>query len=745
MTRGSGVHPGTTEGDVTMSRGASRVFALWAVGLALLTGAARAGEAEPDILIADFEDADYGDWKTEGEAFGAGPARGTLPNQMEVSGFEGAGLVNSFFNGDGTTGTLTSPPFEIQRDYIAFLIGGGMHPGETCINLIVGGKTVRTATGPNDKPGGTERLEWHSWDVSDLRGKQAVLQIVDTHTGGWGHINVDHIVQANRSIGTQENARELAITEDYLSFQFGAGQGSRCRVSLTVDGKVVRHTVGQDRAEPYWLTWDVSRLKGMTGTLNITEVTLGEHRIGDTVHHDGEVRGALFVTDRLYEETYRPQFHFTPRENWTNDPNGLVYYDGEYHLFFQHNPEGINWGNMTWGHAVSPDLVHWTQLDHAIYPDEHGTIFSGSAVFDSENTSGFQSGPHPPLVCVYTYAGEFGTPKRPFTQAIAYSTDRGRTFTKYEGNPVVENLGPGNRDPKVFWHRPTQKWVMVLYVGTRGHFVILGSNDLKTWERLSDITFPDGHECPELFELPIDGDPDNTRWILWEGGGRHRIGRFDGVTFTPESDVLPSEWGRNCYAGQTWNDVPDGRRIFIAWMNGGSYPGMPFNQQMTFPRVFSLRSTAAGPRLYALPVAEIETSRESRGHWEGEPLEPGANLLEDLEGELWDIDAVLRPQNGARVVLNVRGTPIVYNAAEATLSCMDKSAAVPLEDGVLALRVLVDRTSIEVFANEGRVVMSFCFLPDPLDKTLALTCEENAVNINRLDVYEVQSTWPKTP
>ncbi|HPA04637.1 MAG TPA: glycoside hydrolase family 32 protein [Candidatus Hydrogenedentes bacterium] len=723
----------------------NRVCPAAVVFFVLFLAGARAGEPGPDILIADFEGADYGAWTVEGEAFGPGPARGTLPNQMEVSGFEGQGLVNSFFNGDGATGMLTSPPFRLERDYLAFLIGGGMHPGETCINLLVNGEVVRTATGPNDKAGGTERLDWFSWDVSGLRGQTAIIRIVDAHTGGWGHINIDHIVQSERSIGTEETTRELAITEDYLSIEFGAEQGGRCQASLRVDGQLVRHAVGQNRNEPYWLTWDVSRLKGQNGTLSIIEVTRGAHRIADTVRHDGEVRGVLYVTDRLYEESYRPQFHFTPKTNWTNDPNGLVHYDGEYHLFFQHNPEGINWGNMTWGHAVSPDLMHWTQLDHAIHPDEYGTIFSGSAVVDAENTSGFQAGPHPPLVAVFTYAGEFGTPKRPYTQAIAYSNDRGRTFTKYAGNPVVENLGPGNRDPKVFWHAPAAKWVMVLYAGTRNDFVLLGSPDLKTWERLSNITFPEGHECPELFELPVDGDPANTRWVLWEAAGRHLIGRFDGVTFTPETEVLTSEWGRNCYAGQTYNNAPGGRRIFIAWMSGGNYPGMPFNQQMTFPREFTLRSTGDGPRLFARPIAEIETIREARGHWADAALEPGANPLKELKGDLWDIDAVLRPADGARVALTVRGTPIVYDAAKATLSCLDTSADVPLQDGALSLRVLVDRTSIEIFANDGRVVMSYCFLPDLLDSSLALTCEEGSARIGRMDVYAVRPTWPRTP
>ena len=160
-----------------------------------------------------------------------------------------------------------------------------------------------------------------------------------------------------------------------------------------------------------------------------------------------------------YKETYRPQFHFTPKTNWTNDPNGLIHYKGEYHLFFQHNPSGIDWGNMTWGHAVSRDLVHWKQLPHAIYPDELGTIFSGSGVVDWKNTGGFQTGDEAVLVNFYTSAGNHAPEPVPFTQSIAYSNDRGRSWIKYEGNPVIEHIVASNRDPKVIWHEPTEKWV----------------------------------------------------------------------------------------------------------------------------------------------------------------------------------------------------------------------------------------------------------------------------------------------
>ena len=270
--------------------------------------------------------------------------------------------------------------------------------------------------------------------------------------------------------------------------------------------------------------------------------------------------------DTGFDQRYRPQFHFTPTRNWTNDPNGCVYFDGEYHLFFQHNPEGVQWGNMTWGHAVSTDLVHWKEIAHAIRPDELGTIFSGSAAIDWKNTSGFQDGDIPPMVAAYTCAGRHVEPPRPFTQAIAYSTDRGRTFTKHVGNPVIPSVTGGtDRDPKILWHEPTQKWVMVLYL-TEGEkrLGFLTSMDLKTWTQVSEVA--GFHECPDLFELALDGDAMNTRWVLLGADAKYLIGHFDGVKFTTQSGKHLGDHGANFYASQTFNDVPpeDGRRIQIA-------------------------------------------------------------------------------------------------------------------------------------------------------------------------------------
>jgi protein-L-isoaspartate(D-aspartate) O-methyltransferase len=448
--------------------------------------------------------------------------------------------------------------------------------------------------------------------------------------------------------------------------------------------------------------------------------------------------------DSLYNETHRPQFHFTPKKNWTNDPNGLVYYRGEYHLFFQHNPKGIKWGNMTWGHAISPDLVHWEELAPAIEPDELGTIFSGSAVVDWKNTAGFQTGDENVLVAIYTSAGAHVSPLKPFTQSIACSNDRGRTWIKYEGNPVLGNIKGSNRDPKVIWHEPTEKWVMALFIDGND-YVLFGSPDLKRWEHLSDIHFPGTSECPDIFELPVDGDPDDTRWVFWGANGSYLIGTFDGVTFKRESDVLQAELGANGYAAQTYSDIPqeDGRRIQISWMNGGKYPAMPFNQQMSFPVELTLRTFPEGIRVCRQPIMEIECLHDRVQTWEDCPLMAGQNLIPETDCELFDIRAEIEPGDTDVFGLFVRGLDLRYNVNDRTITFLGKTAILEPVDGRIALRLLIDRTSLEVFGNRGKVSMSFCFLPEAADHNLEVYTQGGTANVVSLTVHELRSAFAR--
>ena len=442
-----------------------------------------------------------------------------------------------------------------------------------------------------------------------------------------------------------------------------------------------------------------------------------------------------------YKEAHRPQFHFTPKTNWTNDPNGLIYYKGEYHLFFQHNPFGIDWGNMTWGHAVSPDLVHWKQLPHAIHPDELGTIFSGSGVVDWQNTGGFQTGDESVLVNFYTAAGSHAPKEVPFTQSIAYSNDRGRSWTKYEGNPVIEHIVGSNRDPKVIWHEPTQKWVMALYLD-QNDYALFGSTNLKEWTRLSDLQIPDT-ECPDIFELPVDGDPDNTKWVFWGAAGKYYVGNFDGTTFTPEGDAHRSDYGANFYAAQTWSDVPEsnGRRIQIAWMSGSKPPDMPFNQQMSFPCELTLQTTSGGIRLHREPVVEIENIHAYTHAWSDLALKPGEDPLAGLTGELFDIRAEIALNDAAAVGFKIRGQDIRYDVAEQQLTFLERSGPLAPQDGKISLQILVDRISIEAFGNGGKLSMTSYFLPDLNNAGIGMYTDGGAATLVSLKVHELKSSW----
>ncbi|MCX7597284.1 MAG: glycoside hydrolase family 32 protein, partial [Armatimonadetes bacterium] len=630
---------------------------LRSAGLALSLAATMSGthaNADDTIIIADFEGETYGAWRAEGEAFGPGPARGTLPNQMPVSGFLGRGLVNSFYGGDGTTGKLTSPPFVIQRRYINFVIGCGKWPGQTCINLVVDGRVVRTATGPNDKPGGSERLHWESWDVAEFLGKEPVVEILDMATGGWGHINVDHIVQSNTKLEEVEVTMKLQLTKPWLHFPVKNGAQMR-RIAVQIEGGPVREfdiELAEEGEPDWWAVMDVSGFRGKSAIIRAS--LLNTHAdAGKKITQDDDLKEA----DLFYREPHRPQFHFSPRRGWTNDPNGLVYYDGEYHLFFQHNPYGKKWGNMHWGHAVSRDLVHWEELPVALYPDDLGTCFSGSAVVDFRNTSGLKQGAEAPIVCIYTAAGN------PFTQCIAYSNDRGRTWHKYGDNPVLPHIVGENRDPKVIWYGPEQKWVMALYLDGND-FGLFESRDLKSWQRLCDVSIPGTSECPELFEMPLDTDRNSTRWIFYGGNGNYLGGRFDGHVFTPESGPHRFSWGNCFYASQTFNNLPpeDDRRIQIAWGTVEN-PDPQYNQQMLFPVELTLRTTEDGPRLFAWPVREIEKIHGDGWRWEKLPVGPGETRLAGAEGELFDIIAELHVGTAAEVGIVARGTTLTYNAA----------------------------------------------------------------------------------
>lgn len=705
----------------------------------------RDAHAADDIVIADFEGQDYGAWKTTGNAFGPGPAQGKLAGQMPVDGFQGHGLVNSFFGGDDSTGTLTSTEFRVERKFIGFLIGGGKNETKLALQLLIDGSVVRSATGSNDKPGGSETLEASCWDVTELIGKTAVLRIVDDAKGGWGHINVDHVFQSDtRPAGLLTDVeRQFVANSRYLHLPIRNGATKR-NVSLFVDGKlVVRNEIeladcDANNQVDWWAPMDISTWKGKSITVRVDKLADTSNALKEIEQSD-----ELKQVDDLYNEPMRGQFHFSPRRGWNNDPNGMVYFNGEYHLFFQHNPYGWAWGNMHWGHAVSKDMVHWQEIRDQLLPDEMGPMFSGSAVVDWNNTSGFGSKEKPPLVLIYTAAGN------PTVQGIAYSTD-GRNFTKFDGNPILKEITSGNRDPKVIWHEPTKRWVMVLYVELNGKHTVhfFTSPNLREWS-LASVTEGDApggrylFECPDFFELPVDGDVSQKKWVLLAADSNYAVGSFDGQRFAPEHSRLTGQLGRGFYAPQTFSDIPasDGRRIQIGWWQTETR-GMSFNQSMTIPLELQLINTAAGPRMTWTPIRELQSLRMKSHQFEPMTLKPGMpNPLDATRSELVEIRTEFDPGDASEVVFNVRDVMVVYLPKTEQLRVDDRVVSAPLRDGKQRLTIFCDRTGVEVFASDGLCYVPLPFNTKPDNKRLFFEVRGGEAKVLSLEVHELKSAW----
>ncbi len=575
------------------------------------------------------------------------------------------------------TGRLTSPEFVIGRDFINLLMGGGWYPGRTSVDLLIGDETVYSDTG---------------------------------NGFGFGIHQSDYLLE--------------------------------------------------------WFTWDVRAYAGKKARIRLVD--------------DFDFPTACILVDRIvqsdirkvhpvdltpYHETYRPQFHFTAEKGWINDPCGLFLYDGLYHLCFQHTShdeiESALFSPVVWGHAVSSDLVHWRQQDDAIRCDESfhwpeypclalasdagkpsGHIMSGSSIVDFDNEAGLQQGEQPAILSFYTYPGDSVC-----GQCMAYSTDGGHTWKKYDRNPVLPGPGVADRDPRVFKYGDT--WYMALSHAWGPHvdrtqFTIhlYESDNLTRWTHLGEIpSSVDFCECPDLFPMPVDGDPENLKWVLVAGDGKYQVGRFDGKMFHHETGPYQGDFGHNHLATQTWFDGR--RRIQIAWMSrSGRYRHMPFNQQLTFPRELTLRSSPEGPILFRTPAREIDSIRKKTHRWADMDVLPGPNPLSAVSGDLFDIQMELEADEAAVFGLTVRGTEMRFDVSEKAMYCLGLDMPLHMAGGRIRLRILVDRASLEIFANGGQATMTTCFLPRSDELPLCLFTLAGSCRAVTLEVHELRSAWP---
>ncbi|MEM9326763.1 MAG: glycoside hydrolase family 32 protein, partial [Bacteroidota bacterium] len=504
---------------------------------------------------------------------------------------------------------------------------------------------------------------------------------------------------------------------------------------------------------------------------------------GNEQETESEVSRAAFLpVDSTYANPYRPQFHFSPRSQWMNDPNGMVYFQGEYHLFYQYYPDSTVWGPMHWGHAVSRDLVHWEHLPIALNPDSLGYIFSGSAVVDWKNTTGFGSVNEPPLIAIYTYHHPETTLQ---TQAIAYSTDRGRNWTKYDHNPVLPNSGIKDfRDPKVFWHEPSSQWIMILAEASQ--VGLYGSLDLKSWEPLSKFGQYDGNhggvwECPDLFQLSDAGV--NSRWVMivsiGSGGpaggsaSQYFIGDFDGKEFRNDYGADQEMWldyGKDNYAGVTWSDVDpnDGRRIFLGWMSNWQYatkvPTESWRSAMTLPREMVLYQTREGYRVASRPVQEVYqlridttvvNSKLLSGSADWSEVYPSDSTLLNFELTLSDVSNTgfgweLLFENELEEYISLgfdqeSNQFFIDRTESGDHSFSEDFSGIQYAKRIsgqsqMSLSIWIDRSSIEVFADNGTVVMTDLFFPTlPFDRWTLESGDQSLAVEGR--IHQLSSIW----
>ncbi len=461
-------------------------------------------------------------------------------------------------------------------------------------------------------------------------------------------------------------------------------------------------------------------------------------------------------------DRYRPRLHYTPARNWMNDPNGLVYHQDLYHLFYQHNPFGSTWGNMSWGHATSADLLTWTEQPVAIPCDDKEAIFSGSAVVDTNNSSGLGDGTTPPMVAIFTSAfTEDSARPRIQAQSLAYSLDEGRSWSKYAGNPVLDRGSANFRDPKVFWHGDAAGgyWVMVAVEAKEQRVLLYRSADLIVWEFLSDFTLEDAGpgewECPDLFELPIDGDPENTAWVLilstnpggiaGGSGTRYFIGNFDGVRFAEEPSTRRSgsrwldgpwlDWGRDYYAAVSFSGLPH-RRIMLGWMSNWEYaattPTGAWRSAMALPREVTLRSVNGRTRLVQTPIAPAVTETTRAADAIGGTPASSSTVIATVhrrdacrvrlsgpapkQGKL-GLGFLTDDGDSATIVLDLTAGEIRLDRTRSGLVDFHTSFAsierAPLEvsDSQISLEIYIDACSLEVFAQDGLTTMTNLVFP----------------------------------
>lgn len=585
-------------------------------------------------------------------------------------------------------------------------------------------------------------------------------------------LGMTSVVQADsswtiRHLVCEQNIVSLDVTEDYLllPIQDDAPEGKICVVKDNEQkGTLMNVRLARERVDSY-VPFALSAYKGQHISIEIQGVP-------ETALCWKELKlsGSFEMVNK---ESFRPVYHHTPAYGWMNDPNGMFYKDGVYHLYFQYNPYGAVWGNMHWGHSTSTDLMHWKFEGCAIVSDAWGAIFSGSCVVDYENTAGFGK---EAVVAFYTSAKS--TPWGDIQmQSMAYSLDNGKTFTKYEGNPILTSSEKDFRDPKVFWYAPGKHWIMILAVGQ--HMEIYSSVNLKEWKKESEFGAMQGAhggvwECPDLVEIPVEGTREK-KWVLicnLNPGGpfggsaaQYFVGSFDGKKFVNESPTQTKwmDWGKDNYATVTWNNAPDGRCIALGWMSNWQYannvPTRQYRSANTLARDLTLYREGQELYLKSTPSSEVKKARGKKvsiPSFKVSEKHEMVNLFEEKQGA-YEVEIVIQNAGASKIafcLLNDKGEKVsMYYDLNRKQFVMDRSESGKVDfskdfpavtvapvnvDKELTLRLFVDRSSIEAFGEDGKFVMTNLVFPSQPYVKMCFEADKNGYAVKSLNVYKLQ-------
>lgn len=717
--------------------------------------------SKPDIVIADFEGSTYGAWMLEGTAFGKGPARKNHLGQLPIGGYKGYGFINSYNKeGGDARGVLTSPKFKIERDYINFLIGGGNNK-DAYIELVVDGKTMIRSISVYE----TNQLYPMSWNVEKYKGKDAQIRIVDYQRGLNGYILIDHIIQSNTpSTNVLYNySLNFIIDKKYLLIPIEE-DAPEVKVTVNVDGKIKSSTSSYIRLAnsmiDYYIALDLSSVQGENLTLTFDQINRDYVALKD-IHQSN-------TYDFKFNENFRPLYHFSSLYGWLGNPNGLLYDNGIYHLFYQHNAYGSMWGNLSWGHATSTDLLHWKHEPTAIKPDSLGEIFSGTAIIDKHNTSGFGTDA---IVAVYTSDGVSQT------QSISYSINNGKSFTKYAYNPVLTDPHYDDfRDPCVFWYEPSKSWIMA--VATSNTITFYESPNLKEWNKKGKFRSETSDnnnlwEAPCLFQLSYNGQ---TKWVLLVStnpgapnggsGTQYFIGNFDGEKFIADDLPYPLwlDYGKDNYAGTIWNNAPFDRKIFIGWMSNWDYsnyvPTLNFKNALTIPRELSLSNNGKHLILKNYPIKEVDNLRDSLVSFQNRTVQLIDSIPQilDKNNGAYELLFTIEPTNsklfsfilgnsaGEFVKVNfdlINQRLFVDRSESGIIDFVSNFSSIPITAPLLPhsayqVRLLVDKASIELFINEGEVVQTNTIFPSvPYNKLYFKT--DSSIKLKDIKAYSLKN------